>query len=181
MLVAAVSGVVGILCQLTFVRLVTSPSVIESAFVVTTATALTLGSALVGTRRAFVVSALLLAVIWTGMTIVIVVDAEGNIRDSVQQMPTSFSLWSSLAFPYCCAVLLAHNTRYSNIRWNAGLLAVWLAFVVAAAYVGSFALDVGGTPLQRPLLTGLVGITLPFAPYLLSIWLIVRRPDARRI
>lgn len=170
---AAISGIVALLCQLTLVQVIASPSVLEGAIVILLVTSLTFGASIVGGRLGFTAPWILHSLLWTIMVIGILIE-DSKLADTIRHTPNRFVLWSALALPLSCGIMHPmHAWSSRNIRCDVILIAAWLCAAVGAAYIGRFALDVGGTPLQSDMLTWLVGLCLPI-PYLLSVWMIHR-------
>lgn len=87
-----------------------------------------------------------------------------------------FAVWSLLAFPIAVATLAGHVRR--QVEWSvdrslvvAGA-AIWLGLSVGMGHLGSFAPDVGGSPLRSDLAVLLITAVVVPLPLLISWWFI---------
>jgi hypothetical protein len=102
-------------------------------------------------------------------------NSAGATSEAARNIPYLFVAWSQLMLPLAVATMLYARmarmvTAAQRNRTRAVLSLAWVSLVAGAWYLSSFAIDVGGSPLQNDAIVVISGVALIPTPIALALW-----------
>ncbi len=120
---------------------------------------------------------LLLAWIW--LVGVAILDGGSDLMQSARFVPERFAFWSVPALPsFLATMLLLWKSKPGSLVWVCCIVVFWGMLAAVCGRIASFALDVGGTPLDDPLLVVSLAVPAWLLPFFCC-WFFITRAFRR--